>query len=216
MMTESRDQIRKKITEEFLKNAGCFGWNIFTLNKASKEVSFDQNTSLRVFPGGVPEVTDYFAKGSDQRMLKELKKIDLEALRIRDRIHSCVKIRIKVNTQYREAIRRLLSFLIIPKHSPLGVRLAWRTASEMWYASGDKSTDWNYYTKRGLLASVYSTTVMYWLSDWPDDAGDYPKTWEFLDRRINNVLDIFTLPKRITKLVRDKGCDLGSSTDEQK
>jgi ubiquinone biosynthesis protein COQ9 len=77
----------------------------------------------------------------------------------------------------------------------LGFRLCWRTSSEIWYASGDRSTDWNYYSKRALLASVYSATIMFWLSDEPDDTGDYPETWMFLERRIQNILDTFRLPQ---------------------
>ncbi|NQV43711.1 MAG: hypothetical protein HQ501_02315, partial [Rhodospirillales bacterium] len=32
-----------------------------------------------------------------------------------------------------------------------------RSVSAMWYVAGDRSADWNYYTKRGLLAPVYTT-----------------------------------------------------------
>jgi ubiquinone biosynthesis protein COQ9 len=52
---------------------------------------------------------------------------------------------------------------------------------------GDKSTDHNFYTKRGLLAAVYSTTVMYWLNDKTPDC---TATWAFLDRRIAEVMKI--------------------------
>jgi ubiquinone biosynthesis protein COQ9 len=67
----------------------------------------------------------------------------------------------------------------------------------MWYEAGDRSADWNHYTKRGLLASVYSTTLLYWMSDGGDDEGDFPETWAFLDRRISDVLKIFTLPYQL-------------------
>ena len=67
----------------------------------------------------------------------------------------------------------------------------------MWYAAGDTATDWNHYSKRALLATVYTSTVLYWLSDEGDDEGDFPDTWGFLDRRISDVLKVFGLPSKL-------------------
>ena len=130
-------------------------------------------------------------------MVEALNKIDYSDMRVRDKILISVKTRLQINSNYRNAIRRLTSYLILPTNSAVALRLTWKTSSEIWYAIGDKSTDWNYYSKRGLLASIYSATVLFWLSDSPDDKGDFPGTWEFLDRRVQDVLKIFSLPKRI-------------------
>ena len=67
----------------------------------------------------------------------------------------------------------------------------------MWYAAGDNSTNWNYYSKRGLLASVYTSTILYWMADEGDGKGDFPETWGFLDRRIEDVLRTFGMPRRL-------------------
>jgi ubiquinone biosynthesis protein COQ9 len=45
----------------------------------------------------------------------------------------------------------------------------------------------NWYTKRATLSAVYSSTVLYWLGDTSDG---HQATWEFLDRRIDNVMQI--------------------------
>ena len=57
----------------------------------------------------------------------------------------------------------------------------------MWYAAGDTSTDFNFYTKRATLAGVYSSTLLYWLND-RSPGGE--ATWGFLDRRIDDVMKI--------------------------
>ena len=118
-------------------------------------------------------------------------------MRVRDRIHACVKARLRFLTPHRAAVRRLLSFLALPTNAPLVTRITWRSCSAIWYAIGDRSTDWNYYSKRAILASVYLSTIMYWLSDEGNGSGDYPKTWAFLDRRIDNVLKTFGLFGRV-------------------
>jgi ubiquinone biosynthesis protein COQ9 len=70
----------------------------------------------------------------------------------------------------------------------------YKTVDAMWYAAGDTSTDFNFYTKRATLAGVYSSTLLYWLNDRSegDDA-----TWAFLDRRIDDVLKIEELKSRV-------------------
>jgi ubiquinone biosynthesis protein COQ9 len=94
-------------------------------------------------------------------------------------------------------VRRLLAFLVLPHHAGLALQATGRTTSAIWYAAGDESADFSFYTKRGLLAPVLVSTTLYWLSDEGDGAGDYPETWKFLDRRIGDVLKILPLKARL-------------------
>ena len=52
---------------------------------------------------------------------------------------------------------------------------------------GDTSEDVNWYTKRATLSAVYSSTVLFWLGDTSEG---HAETWAFLDRRIENVMQI--------------------------
>ena len=66
----------------------------------------------------------------------------------------------------------------------------------MWYAAGDTSTDFNFYTKRATLAGVYSSTLLYWLNDRSPGS---EATWGFLDRRIDDVMKIEKLKARSSR-----------------
>jgi len=88
---------------------------------------------------------------------------------------------------HREAARRAAAFLALPQNAPLGAKLMFETVDAMWRATGDQSSDFNYYTKRGLLAGVYSATLLHWLSDSSEGRGD---SWTFLDARIEDVMKI--------------------------
>jgi len=198
-MVEKIADTRDRIIEPFLINAQFDGWSRKSLSAAAVETGYDESMGLRAFPGGMTDVADHFADWSDRRMLKELESLDLKSMKVRERIHTGVKVRLQLNAPYREAIRRLLSFMALPGNVPLALRLAWRTVSVIWYAAGDRSADWNHYSKRGLLASVYTSTILYWLADEADEEGDYPETWAFLERRIEDVLRTFSLPGRLKK-----------------
>src|SRR5205814_99691 len=81
--------------------------------------------------------------------------------------------------------RRAAAFLTLPPHASTGVKLLYRTVDAIWRGIGDTSTDFNFYTKRAILAGVYSTTLLRWFSDASADEKD---TNEFLRRRIDDVM----------------------------
>ena len=73
------------------------------------------------------------------------------------------------------------------RNSTLGLKCLYRTVDAIWYAAGDRSTDYNFYTKRLLLAGVVSSTLLCWLNDRSEG---HAETWAFLDRRISQVVRV--------------------------
>ncbi len=197
-MVDDFVETRDRIVAAMLPHVAFEGWSRKALATGVADAGYPASMAERAFAGGLVEVADHFGDWMDRRMLAELAAIDMDAMRVRDRIHACIKIRIQLNAANREAMRRLMSYLALPTNAGLTARLAWRSCSEVWYAAGDNATDWNHYSKRGLLVPVYTATLLYWLSDPGDEAGDYPETWAFLGRRIDNVLQAFSLRKRLT------------------
>jgi ubiquinone biosynthesis protein COQ9 len=53
--------------------------------------------------------------------------------------------------------------------------------SAIWYAAGDKSADFSWYTRRATLAAIYSATLAFWLSG---RGQGLDAALEFLDRRL--------------------------------
>ena len=91
-------------------------------------------------------------------------------------------------------MRRALALLALPQHAALGPRLLYDTVDAVWYAAGDTATDFNFYSKRGLLAAVYAATTLYWLDDRSPEAAD---TQAFLDRRLADVMALPRLGARL-------------------
>ena len=44
-------------------------------------------------------------------------------------------------------------------------KLLFKIADEIWYLSGDRSTDYNYYTKRFILMKIYALTFSFYIFD---------------------------------------------------
>ena len=106
-------------------------------------------------------------------------------MRFRDRIATAVRYRLEEASADKEAVQRGTTFFAAPMNAPEGGKLVWGTADAIWTALGDQSRDHNWYTKRATLSAVYGATVLFWLGD---ESEDHAATWEFLDRRIENVM----------------------------
>ena len=115
---------------------------------------------------------------------------------MREKVALAVKTRLRLLIPTREAARKTATYLSLPHHIGKATHLLYQTVNEIWYYAGDTSTDHNFYTKRGLLAWVYSSTFLYWLRD-PSDG--FENTWVFLDRRIEEVLALPHFPKKVLR-----------------
>lgn len=181
------DAVREEILLAALPHVPFDGWGQAALNRGAQDAGHDSATARRLFQGGATEMIACHSRYADRVMLEELERRDLDAMKVRERIIAGVRIRLEQNAAHREAVRRGLSVLALPQNAPLATRLLYRTVDAMWYAAGDTATDYNFYSKRALLAGVYSTTLLYWLNDRSEG---YEATWAFLERRVADVLRV--------------------------
>ena len=81
-----------------------------------------------------------------------------------------------------------------PLHAPLAARCVARSVDAIWHAAGDASADFSWYTKRAILAAVWTSTLLFWLTDHSEDDA---ATLAFLDRRLAGVGQIGKLRGRV-------------------
>ena len=185
-----------------MAEAAFEGFSRASLAAASARLGLPTGEADRLFPGGPAQVLTYVSERADRRTVEDMEKEGVAELKIRDRIKSAVRIRLERHTGEREAARRALALLALPLNAGLGLKLLYKTVDAMWYAAGDTSTDFNFYTKRATLAGVYSSTLLYWLNDRSEGS---EATWAFLDRRIDDVMKIEELKGRVRSWTRASG-----------
>lgn len=182
--------LREAVLLAALPHAAFDGFTQSVLEKAGKEAGLGKTEIERLFENGPVSLIEYFSVWADGEMEKRLAATDLKAMKIRARIAAAVKARLAVLKPHKEAARRAAALLSLPMNVALGAKLTYRTVDAMWRAAGDTSTDFNFYTKRGILAGVYGSTAMRWFSDTSDNES---ATDEFLAARIENVMQFETL-----------------------
>ena len=194
----SSDAMRDEILLAALSHVPFDGWGEAALARGAEDAGHDAATARRLFPGGAMEMIAAHNRYADRIMLEELARRDLDAMKVRERIIAAVRVRLEQNAPHREAVRRGMTTLALPQNAVLATKLLYKTVDAMWYAAGDTSTDYNFYTKRMLLAGVYSTTLMCWLNDNSDE---FSSTWVFLDRRVADVMKVPKVMARASKVL---------------
>jgi len=168
------------------------GWSETTLRLAAQDADIAPGLVAAICPRGAVDLALAYHAEGDAAMLKRLEETDLSAMRFRDRIAFAVRARLEA-VEDRELVRRGTTLFSLPNHAADGAKAIWQTCDHIWTALGDTSDDVNWYTKRATLSGVYGATVLYWLGD--DSEGNL-RTWEFLDRRIEDVMQIEKLKAR--------------------
>ena len=194
---EKRAQ-RDAVLKAALPNVPFDGWTDATLERAAESAGFP-GQAKRIFPGGSKDAIAHFMDLADRLMLEDLQAHDLASMKVRARVTTAVRVRLERWTANREAIRRALSLSPLPPFAGDALRGWYRTVDAIWRAAGDRATDFNFYTKRALLAGVYAATILYWLDDRTLGCS---ATWAFLDRRIADAMQIPQLKAKLTERLK--------------
>ena len=195
MTAQAYHDIRDQLLDAALVHVAFDGWSDASFQAALQDMGIDPVLARAACPrGGVDLALAYHARG-DQLMLERLRSEDLTAMRFRDRIAAAVRYRLEA-VDDKEAVRRGTTLFALPAHAADGAKAIWGTCDLIWNELGDSSDDVNWYTKRASLSAVYSATVLFWLGD---DSLDHQATWDFLDRRIDNVMQFEKVKAQIRK-----------------
>ncbi len=179
------DELRPMLARVLPRHAGFDGWGEKALASAAAELGVDASVARLVFGDDRADMIDAWFQTIDADMLAALPAEVLAQMKVRERIMSLVEARLALVLPHRESLRRALAILAFPANARRGLQLGWRAADAMWRAAGDTATDYNHYTKRAILGSVYAATLTVFLND---ESEDLAETRSFLGRRIEGVM----------------------------
>lgn len=182
-----RQSQRDRILEAALQHIPFEGWNRRALLAGAADIGLDTATARRLFPRGGDDLLAHLDVWTDRRLIEAVDQKAIDQLRIRERIARLVRMRLEILSPHREAVRRAIAARLLPNNAITAGPALWRSIDLIWAIAGDRSTDSSYYTKRGLLLAVWTSTFFYWLED---QSPGLHNSWAFLDRRIDNVMQI--------------------------
>ena len=166
------DELRLALAPGIAQAAVFDGWSADALDMAA-----DQLGAMGMICAWIETI--------DRQMILDLPPGKLAAMKIRERIRSLLQFRLEAVKGQEESLRRALSIMAMPQNARRALKAGWHSADVMWRLAGDTATDYNHYTKRAILASIYAATLAVFVEDEGEEKAE---TKAFLDRRIEGVM----------------------------
>lgn len=182
----SDPDVKTQLLEAAKPHVAFDGWSEATFRAAAEDAGLSMGVARAACPRGAVDLALAFHEEGDAAMLARMAQEDLGRMRYSARVAAAVRFRLEA-VEDKELVRRGVTLFALPHHALDGARAIWGTCDRIWEALGDTSDDVNWYTKRATLSGVYSSTVLYWLGD---ESEGHARTWDFLDRRIEDVMQI--------------------------
>jgi ubiquinone biosynthesis protein COQ9 len=181
-MTEDIKQLKNDVLFSIIEILPYEAFDINIISKACKNIGLQSEYANLLFPNGRAEFLEVFRDYIDEIMVERIKNELSEVKSITSRIFESLKIRFEILDEYKIIIPKIIAFYSMPWNHLKLYPYTWKSMNLIWRIAGnDKSTDFNYYTKRGLLTGVYWATLLYWLSD---ESTNYESTHDFLNRKL--------------------------------
>ncbi len=179
------DEIRAALAPLLARHAAFDGWKDGAVAMAATQIGVDPAIAGLAFADGAADMIDAWFASIDARMIDQLPPETLAAMPVRQKITALVEVRLALLAPDREALRRAMAVMALPRNIVHAAKLGWRAADIMWRAAGDISTDYNHYSKRTTLAGVYAATLLAFVDDESEGHAD---SRAFLARRIAGIM----------------------------
>jgi ubiquinone biosynthesis protein COQ9 len=179
------DELRLELAGDIAASAVFDGWTEAAVENAAKARGADPRIARLAFKEGAADMVAAWIASIDAAMEAAVPAGSLAGVSIRERIRRLVQFRLDAISGKEEALKRALAIMAMPQNARASLRRGWQSADLMWRLAGDKSTDYNYYSKRAILSGIYAATLAIFADDHSEDKAE---TRAFLDRRIGEVM----------------------------
>ncbi|NCU61823.1 MAG: hypothetical protein EBW89_01390 [Candidatus Fonsibacter ubiquis] len=143
---------KEKILKYFYKN-----YQNINFDNIDKDDFFKKNTGLNFFEKEelLLAVSSLVFEDLDKNFLKETKSNINKITKTNDKISFLLNKRFQLEARNNNLIKKIFIHLIKNNNSNKVLNYIYSVADIIWKISSDRSVDFNYYTKRLILSSVY-------------------------------------------------------------
>ena len=192
-----RSPERDAALEAMLPTVPFDGWTYRSLRTGLASIGVSPAEAELLFPGGGADMIEAFCDWADRRMAQAAAE-QVKGTALAERVRAAIALRLAQNRRHKEAVRRAIAVLAGSRQVRLAAACTARTVDAIWHTAGDRSTDFSWYTKRAILAGIYSATLLFWLRDSTEDDA---ATLAFLDRRLAGIARTYRMRRRATEML---------------
>ena len=193
---------KDKIIIQLLKNITEFNDLDDALLKTFSQLKINEDKYYEIkqelLPKGLSSLMSELNIIINTKLSKEKKPIRFKSFKINEKIKYFLIRRLMI---FQGLVNKKKFFKKVLKPNSIlsANKILFKIADEIWFLAGDKSTDYNYYTKRIILMKIYAITFSFFVFD---DSKNLEKTKKFLDKEINLVLKFGNLKKKLKNGIR--------------
>lgn len=181
------EKFKYKLIEIILKNLSKnYSFNTSlenSLKELKTKISDNKRISTYYFPNNFQSfIVEYINKVNEELLKVSKKKIENKG--VSDKIFTLVIERLIILSKYKIANKKIFRFLCLPQNIIFSNKILFKISDEIWFISGDRSLDFNFYSKRFILMNIYLATFIFWIND---DSINLEMTKEFLKKQIKKT-----------------------------
>lgn len=199
---QDEETLKTLLLDTAVKHVKDCGWSNAAIQAAAQELGLSPMFA-GIVTKGETALVEHFITQCNANLVQQLTDLgeEYKAQGMTNRISQAVRMRLEMLVPYIDSWPQALAILARPNNASTALRLMHEIVDSIWIAAGDKSHDLSWYSKRLLLAGVYSSTELYMLTDF---SPDYADTWAALDRRLEDIVSLGKSVSQYQTLLKDK------------
>ena len=188
---------QEKLANLFINEVPKFGWSRETLLQCAKKQRISTSVLAKLFPSFEYDVLKFIIAQNNIQVEKNYNSFNNSRLKTRDKIKTIMELKSENNSHLKKALPEMLKFLLRPGNILMSIKMLHENSDFIWSLSGDKSNDFSYYSKRGLLSMIYLATLIYWLNDKSEKD---IATKNFISKSVDGIVDGVSRLKQLSIL----------------
>ncbi len=169
----------RAILQQALPSIAFDGWSEACFRQAGVDAGFSEDLATILFPNLPMDAIDIWVSWADELMSQSADSA-FESLGTTQKIRRLILDRLQRFSPHREALNRAVVICSLPWNLPRAMQMTAKTVDAMWELAQVRDHDMNWYTRRAILAYVYTATLRHWLREGEDLAA-------YLDARLDQA-----------------------------
>ena len=188
---------QEKLAKLFIQDVPKFGWSRETLLQCAKKQRVSTSVLAKLFPSFEYDVLKFIIAQNNILVEKNYNSFNNSRLKTRDKIKTILELKFDSNEYLKKSLPEMLKFLLRPGNLLMSIKMLHENSDFIWNLAGDKSNDFSFYSKRGLLSMVYLATLIYWLNDKSTKGIG---TKNFISKSVDGIVDGVSRLKQLSML----------------
>ena len=197
-----KNSYKVDLVTKMLNHVPDLGWTwdaLYEVALNSKKMKSHSEDELQtIFDNKISNIIGIFNDKLDEEMFAIFNPENNKNLGVTQTVKALVLYRLRASENYKSIIKTSLFFMAQPGNAYEAFKQLMKTSNKIWEITGDTSTGRNFYSKRLILAGVYSSTLAYWLAK---ETRSIDGSEHSLDKRLDDVKNIGKISKQSIEVI---------------